>query len=110
SARVRWLVDYACRDDYGLTANEASAWAGLFYFASRMRRPGAESQPLITWPEGNGRLIKHLYERTRARVRLGLAVADVRPSKGEKGRGPADVERRGVEGEGDGRGGGGVEA
>src|SRR3954468_9539876 len=80
SARLRWLVDYACRDDYGLTPEQASAWAGLFYFASRMKRPGAEAQPLMTWPEGNGRLVRHLYEKARARVRLGLAVSDIRPS------------------------------
>src|SRR5437763_7519662 len=96
SPRLRWLVDYACRDDYGLSASEASAWAGLFYFASRMRRPGAESQPLITWPEGNGRLIRHLYERSRARVRLGLAVADVRPSEAQSERGTTEDESRAV--------------
>jgi phytoene dehydrogenase-like protein len=84
SERLRWLVDYACRDDYGLGAEHASAWAGLFYFASRMKKPGAEAQPLITWPEGNGRLVRHLYERARARVRLGLAVADIRPSGSKK--------------------------
>jgi phytoene dehydrogenase-like protein len=78
SERLRWLVDYGCRDDYGLTVEQASAWAGLFYFASRMKGPGAEAQPLITWPEGNGRLVGHLYEKARAHVRLGLAVADVR--------------------------------
>lgn len=87
SARLRWLIDYACRDDYGLTSEQASAWAGLFYFASRMRGPGAEAQPLITWPEGNGRLVRHLYEKARARVRLGLAVADIRPSPLSKERG-----------------------
>lgn len=87
SARLRWLVDYACRDDYGLTSEQASAWAGLFYFASRMRGPGAEAQALITWPEGNGRLVRHLYEKARARVRLGLAVADIRPSTLPKERG-----------------------
>ncbi|MET0645132.1 MAG: FAD-dependent oxidoreductase [Pyrinomonadaceae bacterium] len=78
SERLRWLVDYGCRDDYGLTLEQASAWAGLFYFASRMKGPGAEAQPLITWPEGNGRIVRHLYEKARSRVRLGLAVADVR--------------------------------
>lgn len=78
SERLRWLVDYGCRDDYGLNVEQASAWAGLFYFASRMKGPGAEAQPLITWPEGNGRLVRHLYEKARPRVRLGLAVADVR--------------------------------
>jgi phytoene dehydrogenase-like protein len=78
SERLRWLVDYGCRDDYGLTVEQASAWAGLFYFASRMKGPGAEAQPLITWPEGNGRIVRHLHERARRQVRLGLAVADVR--------------------------------
>jgi hypothetical protein len=96
SERLRWLVDYACRDDYGLSFEQASAWAGLFYFASRMKRPGAEAQSLITWPEGNGRLVRHLYEQTRARVRLGLAVADVRPSEGPEGREAAYVKSRGV--------------
>lgn len=84
SERLRWLVDYGCRDDYGLTVEQTSAWAGLFYFASRMKGPGAEAQPLITWPEGNGRLVRHLYEQARARARLGLAVADVRPSQSLK--------------------------
>lgn len=82
SPRLRWLVDYACRDDYGMTAEQTSAWAGLFYFASRMKGPGAESQPLITWPEGNGRIVSHLHEKAREHVRLGLAAADVRPLEG----------------------------
>jgi phytoene dehydrogenase-like protein len=99
SERLRWLVDYACRDDYGMRMEQASAWAGLFYFASRMRRPGAESQPLITWPEGNGRLVRHLYEQSRARVRLGLAVADIRPREFQKGSGAAEDESRGVHAE-----------
>ncbi len=79
SARLRWLVDYACRDDYGLTAEQASAWAGLFYFASRMSAPGADAQSLITWPEGNGRLVAHLHDKVSGKVRLGLAAADIRP-------------------------------
>ncbi|HEX6182713.1 MAG TPA: FAD-dependent oxidoreductase [Pyrinomonadaceae bacterium] len=89
SERLRWLVDYGCRDDYGLTVEQASAWAGLFYFASRMKGPGAEAQSLITWPEGNGRLVRHLYEKARTRVRLGLAVADVRAA-GSTGRSGAE--------------------
>lgn len=80
SPRLRWFVDYACRDDYGLTADQTSAWAGLFYFASRVPVRGAEAQPLITWPEGNGRLVSHLYDKAKAKVRLGLAVADIVPT------------------------------
>jgi protoporphyrinogen oxidase len=79
SSRLRWLVSYACRDDYGTPLEATSAWAGLFYFASRVRKPGAEPQPLITWPEGNGRLVKHLYERAKAKIRLGLAATDIIP-------------------------------
>ena len=80
SPRLRWLVEYACRDDYGSTLADVSAWAGLFYFASRVPRAGAESRPLVTWPEGNGRLVAHLAEKVRARVRLGLAAADLLPT------------------------------
>lgn len=90
SERLRWLVDYSCRDDYGLTVEQTSAWAGLFYFASRLHAPGAEAQPLITWPEGNGRLVAHLNARARGRVRLGLAAADIIPNS-EDGRGGVDV-------------------
>ena len=82
SARLRWLVDYACRDDYGMTAEQTSAWAGLFYFASRMKRPGVEARSLVTWPEGNARLVAHLHGRAGARARLGLAAAEIIPKEG----------------------------
>jgi hypothetical protein len=87
SPRLRWLVDYACRDDYGLTLDETSAWAGLFYFASRVPKAGAESQPLITWPEGNGRLVSHLYDKAKANVRLGWAAAEIIPREANGQRG-----------------------
>jgi hypothetical protein len=79
SPRLRWLIDYGCRDDYGLTIEQTSAWAGLFYFCSRVTKPGAEARPLITWPEGNGRLIAHLYGKVKSKVRLGLAAAEIIP-------------------------------
>jgi phytoene dehydrogenase-like protein len=79
SARLQWLVDYACRDDYGLRAQDTSAWAGLFYFCSRVTRPGAESRPLLTWPEGNGRLVSHLYAAAKDRALLATAAAEVVP-------------------------------
>jgi protoporphyrinogen oxidase len=80
SPRLRWLVDYACRDDYGATPADVSAWAGLFYFASRRRAAGADPQPLLTWPEGNGALVAHLANKARRHIRLGLAVGDVVPT------------------------------
>lgn len=79
SARLRWLIDYGCRDDFGLTIEQTSAWAGIFYFASRIRNPGDDAQPLMTWPHGNGRLVNYLYNSARVNVRLGVAVTDIRP-------------------------------
>lgn len=60
SPRLRWLANYACRDDFGLLAQDTSAWAGLFYFAARQKRSGAHAQPVVTWPNGNDALIQHL--------------------------------------------------
>ncbi len=78
SPRLRWLCDYACRDDYGLLAATTSAWAGLFYFASRQLAAGVEPQPVITWPEGNAALIRHLA--TSATVRQSAVVTSIEPS------------------------------
>ena len=80
SERLRWMCDYACRDDYGLVARDTSAWAGVFYFASRRRVPGAESQTVVTWPEGNARIVSHIAGRLGARVRSSIAVTAVQPT------------------------------
>ena len=80
SPRLRWWIDYACRDDYGMTLEQTSAWAGLFYFCSRVVKPGVESQSLITWPEGNGRLVNHLFEKAKARVQLDRAAVELIPT------------------------------
>ncbi len=62
SPRLRWWVEYACRDDYGTTLADTSAWSVFFYFASRKQRPGADYQEVVTWPEGNARLVSHLRQ------------------------------------------------
>ncbi|MFL6213814.1 MAG: NAD(P)-binding protein [Blastocatellia bacterium] len=90
SWRLRWLVDYSCRDDYGLTLEQTSAWAGLFYFASRVRKPGSEAEPLMSWPEGNGRLVAHLYQKAQSKMRLGFAAAEIIPTQ-ENGKSGVDV-------------------
>jgi glycine/D-amino acid oxidase-like deaminating enzyme len=59
SPRLRWLLDYACRDDYGCTLETTSAWAALHYFAAR-RGAGPDRDTVLTWPEGNARLVEHL--------------------------------------------------
>jgi hypothetical protein len=70
-----------------MTLEQTSAWAGLFYSASRVRKPGDEAQPLITWPEGNGRIVAHLYSKAGSRVRLGMAACEIVPTDIEGRRG-----------------------
>lgn len=77
SPRLRWYIDLCCRDDYGLTVDQTSAWAGLFYFASRVKEAGKESQPFITWPEGNARLVRHLEQLVTSHIRSGFAVTSI---------------------------------
>lgn len=80
SSRLRWVVNYGCRDDYGLTIEQTSAWAGIFYFAARVRKPGDDAQPLMTWPEGNGRLVSYLYNLNKEKVQLGSVVTNMNPT------------------------------
>jgi hypothetical protein len=58
-----WLVDYACRDDYGTAASQTSAWAGLHYFACR----DGEGQ-VLTAPEGNAWLARGLGRASLGRT------------------------------------------
>ena len=80
SERLRWLCDYACRDDYALTAAQTSAYAGLFYFAARQSKPGADAQSVVTWPDGNNALITHLA--SAATIERGVAVVDIDDATG----------------------------
>ncbi len=69
SWRLRWTVDYACRDDYGATLAQTSAFAGLHHFLSR----GLEDEVdrfILTWPQGNGWLTEQLSERAELGDRL----------------------------------------
>ncbi|MEP3931149.1 FAD-dependent oxidoreductase, partial [Rhodopirellula bahusiensis] len=76
SPRLLWLVDHSCRDDYGLRADQTSAWAGIFYFASRMLDPSqsTESAPVLTWPEGNCFLVDQLVRKIGDRIETDQAV------------------------------------
>ncbi|MFT3840397.1 MAG: FAD-dependent oxidoreductase [Myxococcaceae bacterium] len=65
SPRLKWQVDYACRDDYGTTSDGVSAWAGIWYFCSRQTGDD-RSDGYLSWPEGNGRLISELSASTGA--------------------------------------------
>jgi glycine/D-amino acid oxidase-like deaminating enzyme len=70
---LMWYMNYACRDDYGAPASDVSAWAGLHYFASR---PTEDEGPL-TWPEGNGWIVRQLLAKLGRFVRAGAVVCRV---------------------------------
>lgn len=80
SERLFWYCDYACRDDYGLKLDQTSAWAGLFYFCSRVRNSGDESQPFITFPEGNGRFVQHMADKVRDHIKPSHVVVSIAPT------------------------------
>jgi protoporphyrinogen oxidase len=78
---LRWYLDYCCRDDYGAGLATVSAWAGLHYFASRhgFTPPGEQAEPdqLLTWPEGNGWLVKRLADPVGDRLQPARIVTRV---------------------------------
>ncbi len=80
SKLLSWYVEYACRDDYGASLEQTSAWAMLFYFCARVVDGSGESAPFLTWPEGNGRVANHLTRRVGDRLRLNRLVTDVVPT------------------------------
>jgi len=81
SERLFWYCDYATRDDYGLKLEQTSAWAGLFYFCSRVRNSGEESQAFITFPEGNGRFINFLHDKVKDKTKLKTIALEIVPNE-----------------------------
>lgn len=76
---LRWYLDYCCRDDYGATSAQVSAWAGLHYFASRhgFHAPGEgedDREGVLTWPEGNGWLASRLAAPLSERLHNGCVA------------------------------------
>ncbi len=64
SPYLRWYVSYCCRDDYGTDLADTSAYAGIHYFAARRGiAANAEANAVLTWPEGNGFLVKNLAQQ-----------------------------------------------
>lgn len=61
SSYLLWYLNYCCKDDYGSTLIDTSAYAGLHYFsARRAKAANADSSAVLTWPEGNAFLINKL--------------------------------------------------
>lgn len=64
STFLNWYINYCCKDDFGSTLENTSAWAGLHYFCSRKgKAANANSFDLLVWPEGNHFLAKKLRDQ-----------------------------------------------
>ncbi len=58
---LSWYLSYCCRDDFGTSTENTSAWAMFHYFVSRNgRAANASSFDVLVWPEGNYFLVKKL--------------------------------------------------
>lgn len=76
SPYLHWFADYSCRDDYGSSSAETSAWAGIHYFAAREH----EEKGPFTWPEGNAWIAKRLIAKAGNHVRRSEPVRGIRRS------------------------------
>jgi predicted NAD/FAD-dependent oxidoreductase len=74
---LNWYLNYCCRDDYGATTDRTSAWAGIQYFASRE----PEEKGPLTWPEGNGWIVRRLLEKLASFVRTRQMVHRISETK-----------------------------
>ncbi|MBU6454784.1 MAG: NAD(P)-binding protein [Cyanobacteria bacterium REEB67] len=73
-----WYVTYCCRDDYGATPDNVSAWAGIHYFAGRRgTAANAEQNAVLTWPQGNGYLAGKLRELCSEFIEVNALVTGV---------------------------------
>ena len=84
--RLRWYLDYCCRDDYGAGSAVVSAWAGLHYFASRhgFHAPGddtGEREPVFTWAQGNAWLTQKLTAPLLGQLHTDRVVMQVTESR-----------------------------
>jgi glycine/D-amino acid oxidase-like deaminating enzyme len=72
---LHWLANYSCRDDYGASHDQVSAWAGLHYFACRNgEAANASSDTVLTAPEGNAWLARGLARQAGDRIVTGALV------------------------------------
>ena len=75
---LHWYINYCTRDDFGTSYDQVSAWIGIHYFASR-RGIGANANhsDVLTWPEGNGFLVKQLTAGITDKMQLGNVALNV---------------------------------
>ncbi|MDB5756904.1 MAG: NAD(P)/FAD-dependent oxidoreductase [Burkholderia sp.] len=73
---LHWYLDYCCRDDYGTSYGDVSAWAGLHYFCSRTgEAENADPHAVLTWPDGLQSLTAALDAAADSRRRSGTVAS-----------------------------------
>lgn len=83
SPHLLWYLDYCTKDDYGGTAVDVSAWAGIHYFAARKgKAANADHDTVLTWPEGNAWLVNKLREKVSGHIITDALVFRVEESEG----------------------------
>ncbi len=78
SPALLWYLEYACRDDFGGSLENCSAWAGVHHFSARDGGGLGAPGEVLVWPEGNARLVSQLSRNLESRVRVGTLVVEVR--------------------------------
>lgn len=80
SPALLWYLNYCCRDDFGAELADTSAWAGLHYFASRLGwSANTEPTDVLTWPEGNGWIVKKISAKLARLIRTDALVYEIDP-------------------------------
>lgn len=62
-------VNYCCRDDFGTGIKYTSAFAGIHYFSSRKHDYYPDDDHVLTWQEGNSRLVQHLKSYADGKIK-----------------------------------------
>ncbi|HXU27221.1 MAG TPA: FAD-dependent oxidoreductase, partial [Bacteroidia bacterium] len=79
-----WYLNYCCRDDFGGDTKKVSAWAGINYFASHKPNPAnTDATRVLTWPEGNGRLVKLLSDDLTDVIQTACLVKNISVQKNQ---------------------------
>lgn len=67
---LHWYLEYVCRDEYGRSHKDISAWSGLHYFAARAgKASNANDGAVLTWPNGLASLGDLIVQATNTRMK-----------------------------------------
>lgn len=78
SEPLHWYISYSCRDDFGADHRQISAWAGLHYFCCRRgHASNAETNSVLTSPQGNGWIVARLSELLKSQLKTGHTVVRI---------------------------------